>query len=158
GCARVYPNNGYGRVVWRLTVYRDTSDRHLDRDTVDVEASEAVHAEGVHAIIGVLRGGEQGQEASQVGRIKHRAEIDVEGLGPLAGEDAEPIGPIRVDALRGERLIVRHGSGSYIGRHGYEFLLLEEVNAFIAAHLSHGVRLASGQPLRAGAVEGRDSL
>ena len=64
-------------------------DRHLDGDRADVGAAEAVDAERVDGV-GVLAGARQQREvAAQVQRVEHRAEVDVEGLGALAGEDAD---------------------------------------------------------------------
>ena len=79
--------------------------RDLKGDRVDVRGAErvdpVVHAECAAA--GVQRG-----EGPQVAEVEHRAEIDEERVGPLAGEHLLPGGE-SADGSGGERRVVRGG-------------------------------------------------
>ena len=72
---------GIGDVRRGRAVGREVADRNLDGDGVDVGRGERVDAVGPHAGDQVGAG-----EGPQVAEVEDRAEVDVEALGPLAGE------------------------------------------------------------------------
>src|SRR4029077_6964958 len=91
-------------------------------------------------------------------RVKHRAQIDVESLGTLPGEHPHPARSVGVEPLGREGWIVRHGGGAGIGRNRHQKLVSEKLPAVTPAHFGNRIGLATRKPLRAGAVERRDSL
>ena len=143
--------------IGRLAVAGDSADRHLQRDGADVEAAEAVDAERVDRV-DVLRGREQGQEAAQVQGVEDRAEIDVEGFGPLPGEHADAVGVVRIDPLGSQRGVVRYRGRPHVGRDRHQGTAAEQLGPLLVTDLGHGVGLAPCQPLRSGTIERRDPL
>ena len=66
---------------------------------MNVEAAEPIDAERVGGIVIVFIRGEKRWKPSQVDGIEDGAEVDVEGLGPLAGKDFDTGGRVSVDTL-----------------------------------------------------------
>src|SRR5262249_32224402 len=117
--AGVDADHGVGGAVGSGLVAGDGADRQLDGYRIDVEAAEAVVAEGIGIIVGILGGAQERQRlAAQVDGVEHGAEIDIEGLVALAGEDADVA--VLIDALRGQVLIVRYRAGAGVGGDGHE--------------------------------------
>ena len=152
------PITGLAVVAARQSVIGDAGDRHFDGDRADIEAAEAVDPERIDVVVILSGPGQQRQVAPQVERVEHRAEIDVESLGPLAREDADVGRRIGVDALRGEGCVVGKRRWSGVGGHGHERRATEERRADRAAHLGHRIGLTARQPLGPGTVEGGDPL
>ena len=98
----------YMPIACRLRLHQRL--RHFDRDGVDVEAGELIHAAEVAAVVRVFRVGEH-RRAPQIDRpVEHRAEIDIERLVALAGEHANVFFEL-AHALCGETFVVGMVSG-----------------------------------------------
>ena len=66
-------------------------DRHLDRDRMHVQVVGGVHpGRGRQFQAGDVERGVQVLERPQVGQVEDRAQVDVEGFGPLPGEHPDP--------------------------------------------------------------------
>ena len=100
---------------------------------------KALNAERVHVVVGVLgdgligSGGRPGDRVAfstrRLMRVEDGAEVDREGLGALAGEDADAGRGVGEDALRGERLVVRRRARADVRRHRRQQLAAEERRA-----------------------------
>ena len=66
-------------------------DRDLDRDRLHVEARQHVDAERVHVVVRILRVAQERHGPAEVQRVEHAAEVDVERVLPLAGEDLDAV-------------------------------------------------------------------
>ncbi len=155
----VHADQRLARLLGRFAVRSQTRDRHFENNAVDVGAAEAIDAEGILAVVGVFRGAQERQRlAPQIGGVEHRAEIDIESLGALAGENFDAGRRIGENSLGRELFVLRHGRRADVGRHGDQSLALVQLGAFFAAHLGHRVGLAPGQPFGAGSVETGDAL
>ena len=79
---------GVGDLVGLGPVHRQLADGHLDGDAVHVEPGGGVHPLGhlAEAGAGQAEGGVVLLEGAEVAEVEHGAEVDVEALGPLAGE------------------------------------------------------------------------
>ena len=101
------------RAFWRLAVVQtpmvgcpvagQRGDRHLDRDRVHVQVVGGVDA--VHCFQGAERR-VQVLERPQVTQVEDRAQVDVEGIGPLAREHGCPAAQV-VDRGAGQAGVVR---------------------------------------------------
>src|SRR5262249_58065277 len=95
--ARVHSDHRVSGCGGWLSVAGDRLDRHLDGDRADVETTEAVHAEGIDGVRIFSRTRQERQEAAKVQRVEHGAQVDVERLGTLAGEDPDAGRGVAID-------------------------------------------------------------
>ena len=114
----------HSRTRWRLAVVHtpmvgmaapgQRGDRHLDRDRVHVQVVGGVDP-GPRLEAGQAERGVQVRERPQVGQVEDRAQVDVEGLGPLPGEHRDPAAQL-VHRLGGQRAVVRRGQRPDVAR------------------------------------------
>ncbi len=99
-----------------LAVHGQHRDRHFQHDGVNVVAADRVRSV-VAIVVGIdCRGKDRTHSVAKVDRVEECAQINEErivcGSCPYADSIAEGI-----DALVEERLVVRHGQRTHIGRH-----------------------------------------
>ena len=101
---------GAGHVFGNRVVGRQLADRDLDRDRVDVERLQGVHAGRHHR-----RNQVQVLERTQVGEVEDRPEVDEERIVALACEHRLPRRQ-GVDSGLGERRVVRRRARADVAR------------------------------------------
>ena len=123
-----------------IHVRRYRSHRHFDRDRADVESREHVVAERIDRVVRVFgrASAPAACAASSACRTSRRGRC-------RTTRRAVRRTPCRrcqrVNALRGERLVVRHRQRTDVGGHG-EHRLRAQIHARVTAHLRHRIALA----------------
>jgi hypothetical protein len=121
-------------------------------DRVHVDAGGRVHPgrHGTDPGVGQAEGGVVLLERPQVAQVEDCPEVDVEALGPLAGEDLSATGE-RVDRRRRQCRVVRGGQRPDVARRARQ--VGAENLRLAVGHASHAEELAA-VPARGG--QGRD--
>ena len=142
-----------------LAVAGQQSDRHLDGDGVDVEASHVIGSE-IAGVVGVLFLREHGRDAGAVGqgpeiqRVEGGTQVDPERIVRRAGKHADSLTDL-INTLFGQARIIRHGARPDVG--GYGDQAAGQLGAFFAAYQRDRIALAQAQSFRTGTVQGGDS-